>query len=282
MNKPINHRKWAFTLIELLVVIAIIAILAAMLLPALAKAKTQAIRTTCLNNEKQQIIALEMYAGDCKDYLPDGRDGNWAWDMDVYLANQVLAYGTKPLTWYDPGTEPRFGPVDWFGTIPYGTVPGGGNSLWTFVSAPYPDPSATPGAGFRVQGYAQTFFNTPSYSGPFATNTNMKLSDTSTPGYVGDTGGVPIGNISKRILTACSTLNNEGDSDTYSAMLKYNWLDTDGGYTWNGAAKPHISAHIEGGSLPLGGNMGMIDGHAEWRPFNQMINRTGAGPWFYY
>jgi prepilin-type N-terminal cleavage/methylation domain-containing protein len=59
-----------FTLIELLVVIAILAVLAALLLPALSQAKASAKRTNCINNMRQISIGIHLYAGDNGDTLP--------------------------------------------------------------------------------------------------------------------------------------------------------------------------------------------------------------------
>jgi len=151
-----------FTLIELLVVIAIIAILAAMLLPALSKAKDKARQANCLSNLKQWGLAQTLYAGDNGDAIPrdgmstagtypgSGTDGNHA-DPNAWFNALPTLVGERTLNayWNDPGGNMA-------AKLPF---PGGRGKIWHCPAANMSPADVATIAGGGAEGFFSYVMN---------------------------------------------------------------------------------------------------------------------------
>ena len=236
-----RHRPRAFTLIELLVVIAIIAILAALLLPALSGAKERARRTSCKSSMRQLSLALIMYGDDNEQVLPTGASNKGA--LDDHLP--VLSTVTSNAIIYYAGTDrmahcPSFG--EWF--------------ITQQANRPFDEQEYGYVVGYNYQG---GHTNTP---WPAISGTNRWIS----PQRLTDDPG----------LVLVSEMNDwsPGYGQTFAPHGKsgpiLEGLD---------ASNPNAAGATPADIGAAGGNIGLLDGSVSWKPIGQMRIYRSSQQW---
>jgi prepilin-type N-terminal cleavage/methylation domain-containing protein len=236
----------AFTLIELLVVIAVIAILAALLLPALANAKEHARRTGCLNNIRQFLLAAHMYADDHDQWLPSGASDsttpNGILDDSVpVLSSAMRAEMARYAGNYQilgcPSLGAPFNTEEGWYEQGYGFVLGY-NYLGGHTNTPWKE---LPGGEAWYSPLRTTGDTNIGPNSPLVTEMN----DWS-PGY-----GRSVAPHGRH-----GPVQNAGDFSNQSS---------------SGASAAEMGA--------TGGNIGYLDGSAGWKPISQMRLRRGSQKW---
>lgn len=248
--------KKAFTLIELLVVIAIIALLLAIITPALRTAKESARKLLCRNNLRQIGLGLRIYAEEYNGKLPMNQSGGWMWDISYWTTDIILDSGGDKRTFYCPSekTKKADDPRMW--------------QYWqnTAVEIPEPTDIATRKSYFRVTGYFWMM--------DFENPRGWQAGGTPQRDWVRNLNDIP--NLGSWDLVVDATLSDGTDS----ANPNNTFVDVHGG-SWGRWGIPDPTNHVNSRDRPVGGNILYCDGHADWRDFEDMqVRRTGPVHWW--
>ena len=265
-------RRKGFTLIELLVVIAVIALLMAIIMPALGKAKEYAQKIICRSNIRQQCLGIILYADDHDTRVPTVNAGYWLWDIAFWTTNQVSAYAgiTENDIYYCPANrmkkadDARFWQFTWLlGNPANGPLPLRDESVLSITEQQ---------TNYRVMPNLWMFYK----------------DNTKTPSTLPLTGeaGKWVDKISN-IRSTGSTIMIM-DNVIESSQQPNNFFEIpDGGVSAWGIYdnSNHASRQKTAGTeyyKPSGANTGYVDGHVEWRDFQDMERKMQTGPYFWW